>query len=140
MEAEVEEQKYQKINVLNNIQKGIQIHRLIWWINLLLQNTKKCNPIKELKQEVGDDLSVGVLNILPKINSLPSLLHINLVKVEIWSCDLMLVKGLCLGASCVVSIHSLQVDICILFVTVKISLIYMSDHPEKFGDHRHSDN
>ena len=29
MEAEAEEQKYQKINVLNNIQKGIQIHRLI---------------------------------------------------------------------------------------------------------------
>ena len=91
MEAEVEEQKYQKISVLNNIQKGIQIYSLIWWINLLLQITKKCNPIKELKQEVGDDLSVGVLNIPPKINNLPSLLPINLVKVEIWSCDLMLV-------------------------------------------------
>ena len=63
MEAEVEEQKYQKISVLNNIQKGIQIYSLIWWINLLLQNTKKCNPIKEWKQEVVDDLSAGVLNI-----------------------------------------------------------------------------
>ena len=29
MEAEVEEQKYQKISVLNNIQKGIQIYSLI---------------------------------------------------------------------------------------------------------------
>ena len=44
---------------------------------------QKYKPIKELKQEVGDDLSIGVLNILPKVNSLPSLLSINLVKVEI---------------------------------------------------------
>ena len=29
MEAEVEEQKYQKISVLNNIQEGIQIYSLI---------------------------------------------------------------------------------------------------------------
>ena len=35
------------------------------------------------KQEVGDDLGVCVMNILPKVNSLPSLLAINLKKMEI---------------------------------------------------------
>ena len=36
------------------------------------------------EQEVGDNLSVCVLNILPKVSSLPNLLAINLVKVEIY--------------------------------------------------------
>ena len=36
-----------------------------------------------VKQEVGDDLSVSVLDILPKVSSLPSLLAINLMKMEI---------------------------------------------------------
>ena len=35
------------------------------------------------KQEVDDDLSVCVMNILPKVSSLPSLLAINLMKMEI---------------------------------------------------------
>ena len=35
------------------------------------------------KQEVGNDLSVCVMNILPKISSLPSLLAINLCKKDI---------------------------------------------------------
>ena len=35
------------------------------------------------KQEVGDNLSVYVLNIFPKISSLPILLAINLMKTEI---------------------------------------------------------
>ena len=54
-----------------------------------------CSLTQLKKQEVGDDLSVCVLNILPKVSSLPSLLSINLVKVEYrffkQSCDLMLV-------------------------------------------------
>ena len=36
------------------------------------------------EQEVGDNLSVCVLNILPKVSSLANLLAINLVKVEIY--------------------------------------------------------
>ena len=38
---------------------------------------------REKKQEVGDDFSVCVLYILPKVSSLPSLLTINLMKIEI---------------------------------------------------------
>ena len=38
---------------------------------------------KEEKQEVGDNLSVCVMNILPKVSSLPNLLAINLMKMEI---------------------------------------------------------
>ena len=37
----------------------------------------------EPKQEVGDDLSVCMLNLLPKVSTLPRLVTINLVKVEI---------------------------------------------------------
>ena len=39
--------------------------------------------IYKFQQEVGEDLSVYVLNILPKASSLPSLLAINLMKIEI---------------------------------------------------------
>ena len=35
------------------------------------------------KQGVGDDLSVCVLNILPKVSSLPKVLTVKLTKVEI---------------------------------------------------------
>ena len=35
------------------------------------------------KQEVRDNLSVCVLNILPKVSSVPNVLAINVVKVEI---------------------------------------------------------
>ena len=34
-------------------------------------------------QQVGEDLSVCVLSVLPKVSNLPSLLVRNLVKVEI---------------------------------------------------------
>ena len=46
---------------------------------------KKIEKEKEKKQEeeAGDDLSVCVMNILPKVSSLPSLLAINLMKMEI---------------------------------------------------------
>ena len=37
----------------------------------------------KIQQEVGEDLSICMLNILPKVISLPSWLAINLVKVEI---------------------------------------------------------
>ena len=39
--------------------------------------------VQKTEQEVGDGLSVCVMNILPKVNSLPSLLAINLMKMEI---------------------------------------------------------
>ena len=39
--------------------------------------------INFVKQEVGGDLSVCVLDILPKVSSIPSLLAINLMKMEI---------------------------------------------------------
>ena len=35
------------------------------------------------KQEFGDDLSVCVLNLLPEVRTLPSLVTISLVRVEI---------------------------------------------------------
>ena len=83
-----------------------------------------------LRQEVGDDLSVCVMNILPKVSSLPNSLAINLMEMEIWifqSRDLVLVidQRVMFGSlqhyvstlPIVVSIHLLQVEICILFVT-----------------------
>ena len=44
---------------------------------------QKLSQLKDIKQEVGDDLSVCMMNILPKFSSLPSLLAINLRKMEI---------------------------------------------------------
>ena len=46
---------------------------------------KKIEKEKEKKQEeeAGDDLSVCVMNILLKVSSLPSLLAIDLMKMEI---------------------------------------------------------
>ena len=38
--------------------------------------------ISFVKQEVGGDLSACVLDIFPKVSSLPSLLAINLMKME----------------------------------------------------------
>ena len=43
---------------------------------------KSCQEA-EKEQELGDDLSVCIMNILPKVSSLPSLLAINLTKMEI---------------------------------------------------------
>ena len=39
--------------------------------------------LKKMRTEVGDDLSICVMNILPKVISLPSLLAINFRKIEI---------------------------------------------------------
>ena len=38
---------------------------------------------RKKKQEFGDDLSVSVMNIIHKVSSLPILLAINLMKMEI---------------------------------------------------------
>ena len=58
------------------------------------------------KQGVGDDLSVCVLNILPKVSSLPKVLTVKLTKVEIKDFQMVtwrhvghFIKGSCLGAS-----------------------------------------
>ena len=64
------------------------------------------NYVLQDKQEVDDDLSVCMLNILPKVNSLPSLLAIILMKMEIeifqtvtWPHVDHLIKGSCMGVS-----------------------------------------
>ena len=66
------------------------------WTKYLWQLNMKDTLRKiKTKQEIGDDLSTCVLNILPKVSSLPSLLAINRMKVENrffkQSCDLVLV-------------------------------------------------
>ena len=60
-------------------------------------------------KKVGDDLSVCVLNILPKGSSLPSFLAINLRKEQIYIFQTFtsphighLIKKSCLGAPCLV--------------------------------------
>ena len=42
------------------------------------------------EQEVGDDLSIYVLNLLPKVNNLPSLLARGLVKEEIQNFEIIM--------------------------------------------------
>ena len=106
------------------------------------------------------------MNILPKVSSLPSLLAMNLVKME--HIDFSnrphvghLVKGSCFGASytksatCLVScryifcrlrhafylshdpIKPLHLDVIHIYGW---ELLAACHHPEKFGDHRHSDS
>ena len=51
---------------------------------------KNCKPHRECcgnKQEVGDDLSVCVLNLLLEVSTLLSLVAINLVKGSCWTRD-----------------------------------------------------
>ena len=67
---------------------------------------KTCLSLKIWEQEVSDDLSTCMMNILHKVSSLPSSLAINLMKIEIqtfqavtWSHLGHLIKGSCLGAS-----------------------------------------
>ena len=67
---------------------------------------KTCFSLKIWEQEVSDDLSICMMNILHKVSSLPSSLAINLMKIEIqtfqavtWSHLGHLIKGSCLGAS-----------------------------------------
>ena len=96
---------------------------------------RKCQDFHLFEQEVGDDLSVCMLNILLKVSSLPGLWAINLVKVEIeifqtvmWPHIGHLIKGSCLGASytklppCLVTYRSIfcreiYIYIYIIFVT-----------------------
>ena len=86
------------------------------------------NFLIQIQQEVRDDLSVYVLNILPKVSSLPSLLAANLVKVEMQSCDLVLVTWWKCQVSNLPSVvlcapylanlaPYLSIEICMLFVT-----------------------
>ena len=102
------------------------INKVIKTIQLL------SNVCYKKQQEVGDGLSVCVLNILPKVSSLLSLLAINVMKVEIqifsnshvtlcWSFDQRIIfrnrSHYVSTLPSVVSIHLLQVEICILFFT-----------------------
>ena len=48
-----------------------------------VKNTDKKERKGKRKQEVGDDLRVCVLNILPEVSTMPSLVVINLVKEEL---------------------------------------------------------
>ena len=52
---------------------------LHWEIQIILLS----QFLLTFQQEVGDDLSVCVMNIPPKVSSVPSLLAINLMKMEI---------------------------------------------------------
>ena len=87
-----------------------------------------------MKQDANDDFSVCVLNLLPKVNTLPSLVVMTLAKVKTlifltvtWLHVGHLIKGSCGFMFCsllhqvstlpsLVSIHLLQVKICISFV------------------------
>ena len=119
-----------------------------------------------LKQEVGDDISVCTLNILHKVSSLPSLLAINLVKVEIWIVQWVtwphvvhLTTELYLGASYTESNHwpvwcpyifccwryvfyfSRDLTRLLNWSFMHIcwwELLALCHHTEKFGDHSHS--
>ena len=132
----------------------------IWWRHNI--------SISEKLQKVGNDLSVCVLNILPKVSSLPDLLSINLVKVEIqifqtviWPYIGHLIKGSCLGASYTKLPPCLVWYRCIFCRLRYISylspdpkrpirwdvmhiygweLLAACHHSEKFGGHRHSDS
>ena len=72
---------------------------LEWWHKKLSSVSKFCRdefrtgsemyPMRllstlKIEQEVGDDLSVYVLNFLLKVNILPSLVVMGLMMVEIW--------------------------------------------------------
>ena len=50
---------------------------MYWFKNELDELSEK------VEQEVGNNSSVRVMNILPKVSSLPNLLAINLMKMEI---------------------------------------------------------
>ena len=65
------------------------------WGNNLCNISKKFWPVRpkllptnrkrrRRRKEVGDDLGICALNLLPEVYTLPSLVVINLVKVEIW--------------------------------------------------------
>ena len=82
-----------RVSFLINVVAGLQIKSTFFQKEVLTQvfswqlseifNSKSLKKYCYMKQEVGDTLSVCVLNILPKVNSLPSLSAINLIKMEI---------------------------------------------------------
>ena len=118
------------------------------------------------QQEFGDDLSVCVLNIFPKVNSLLSLLAINLVEEEVkifqtvvWPQVGYLIKGSCLGASYTKSPPCPVWYRCstwrwryVFYLSLNHTrplrpdvmniygweLLAACHYPKKFGDHRHS--
>ena len=120
------------------------------------------------KQDVGDELGVCVLNILPKARSLPSLLAINLVKVKIqifqtvtWPHFGHLIKGFCLGVSYTKSTPFLVWCKYIFYRWIYVfylsrdptrtfhwdvmhiygwELLASCYHRERLGGHRHSDS
>ena len=126
------------------------------------------NYVLQDKQEVDDDLSVCMMNIIPKVNSLPSLLAISLMKMEIeifqtvtWPHVDHLIKGSCLIAS------NTKSPPCLLWCRYIFCrwryVFYLSreptrplrwdvmriygwellpacHQPEKFSDYRHSDS
>ena len=63
--------------------KRISNHRLITSPLTLAALDRRSVNKTLIKQKIGHDLSVCVLNILPKASSLPMLLAINLTKMEI---------------------------------------------------------
>ena len=121
-----------------------------------------------MKQEFDDDLSVYLMNILPKVSSLPNLLAINFMKMEIqivqtvtWPHVGHLIKGSCLGASNTMSapcqlwcryifwwwrhVFCLSRDPTSPFCwdVIRIygwELLVTCHHTEKFGGHKHSDS
>ena len=123
-------------------------------------------PCREWEQEVGDDLSICTMNILPKVSSRPSLLVITLMKMKIqifqtvtWPHVDHLIKGSCLGASNTMSAPCLLWCRYIFYrwryvfylsrdparpLHLDVMRIYgwellaTCHHPYKFGDHRHS--
>ena len=124
---------------------------------------KTCLSLKIWEQEVGDDLSICMMNILHKVSSLPSSLAINLMKIEIqifqavtWPHLGHLIKGSCLGASETMSAPS-QYIFCrwryVFYLSLDPTrplrwdvmciygweLVAACHHPEKFGHHSHSD-
>ena len=52
-------------------------------LQLRLIVTRMLKEMMDSKKKVGDDLSVCMMNILPKVSSLPSVLAINLMEIEI---------------------------------------------------------
>ena len=66
---------------LNFLQLFSGLHKLIHVLEAKTENPSGLFTL--FSQEVGDDLSVSMLNILPKVSSLPSLLVVNFAKEEI---------------------------------------------------------
>ena len=101
------------------------------------------SDIVKLLQEVGDDLSVCVLNILPKVSSLCDLM---------WPHVVHLIKGSCLGAS-YTKLAWCRYIFCswryVFYLSCNstrpvrwnsMQFLAVCHHFENFGDHRYSDS